>query len=70
MKKPSLRVTQWLGDIPVEGSCALCPDVKLRAASSHHRPNKAEYQEQLQRAFDRHVKDIHPQPENPGQNAK
>jgi hypothetical protein len=24
MKKPTLRVTKWLGNIPVEASCTLC----------------------------------------------
>jgi len=60
MKKPFLRVTKWLGDIPVEAICALCPDFVFRASSSHHRPNKIEYQEKLQQSFDRHVKDTHP----------
>jgi hypothetical protein len=59
MTKSTLRVTKWLGDIPLEGSCTLCPAVLFRVASTHHRPQKAEYQEQLQRAFDRHVKDVH-----------
>src|SRR5260370_32296367 len=45
MKKPSLRVTKWLGDIPVEGSCTSCPQVIFRAISTHHRPSKHEYQE-------------------------
>jgi hypothetical protein len=57
MKKPTLRLTKWLGDIPVEG-CALCPETLFRAASSH-RPQKAEYNESLQRAFDRHLADCH-----------
>jgi hypothetical protein len=59
MKKPALRVIKWLGDIPIEGRCALCPETLFRAASSHHRPQKAEYIESLQREFDRHVADCH-----------
>jgi hypothetical protein len=59
MQKPFLRVTKWLGDIPVEAECTSCPGDKFQAVSSHHRPNKAEYQEQLQRAFDRHCGEIH-----------
>jgi hypothetical protein len=59
MNKSALRVTKWLGDIPVEACCTLCPSTLFRAASTHHRPQKAEYQEQLQRAFDRHVRDAH-----------
>lgn len=60
VKKPFLRVTKWLGDIPVEAVCILCPDIVFHAASAHHRPNKAEYQEKLQLSFDRHVEDAHP----------
>jgi hypothetical protein len=59
MKKPSLRVTKWLGDIPVEGSCTSCPQVTFRAISTHHRPNQHEYQEKLIRAFDLHFKEFH-----------
>ena len=42
MKKPALRVTKWLGDIPIEGRCSMCPETLFHAASSHHRPQKAE----------------------------
>jgi hypothetical protein len=59
MKKPTLRVTKWLGDIPIEGCCSLCSETIFHAASSHHRPQKAEYIARLQRAFDRHVADEH-----------
>jgi len=59
MKKPTLRVTKWLGDIPIEGRCSFCPETLFHAASSHHRPLKAEYIERLQRAFDSHVADCH-----------
>jgi hypothetical protein len=66
MKRPILRVTKWLADIPIEGCCSLCPEELFRPTASGHRPNKAEYQEKLQRAFDRHVQDVHVQnePEN------
>lgn len=59
MKKPILRVTKWLGDIPIEGCCSLCPGTFFRATSPYHRPQKAEYTESLQRAFDHHVSDLH-----------
>jgi hypothetical protein len=59
VKKPGLRVTKWLGDIPIEARCSLCPDSLFHAASTHHRPQKAEYSELLQRAFDQHVADCH-----------
>ena len=59
MKKPTLRVTKWLRDIPIEGCCSLCPETLFHAASLHHRPQKAEYIERLQGEFDRHVADFH-----------
>jgi hypothetical protein len=60
MKKPFIHVTKWLGDIPVEAECAACPSAeKFRAVSTSHRPNRAEYQKALQRAFDQHIKTAH-----------
>jgi hypothetical protein len=63
VKKPALRVTKWLGDIPIEGQCTNCPDSLFRVAAAHHRPQKAEYSEMLQRAFDFHVVECHGQEE-------
>ncbi len=59
MKKSALRVTKWLGDIPIETRCSFCPETLFHAASPHHCPQKAEYIERLQRAFDSHVADCH-----------
>jgi hypothetical protein len=60
MKKPFLRVTKWLGDIPVEAECTSCPgEGKFRVASSGHRPTREEYAKQLERAFDHHLKTVH-----------
>jgi hypothetical protein len=60
MKKPFLRVTKWLGDIPVEAECTFCPAAgKFRATSTSHRPNREEYVKQLQQAFDYHCKSVH-----------
>jgi hypothetical protein len=60
MKKPTLRVTKWLGDIPVEAECTACPGAeKFRATSTSHRPNREQYSQQLQRAFDQHFKTVH-----------
>jgi hypothetical protein len=59
MKKPAIRVTKWLADIPVEACCSLCPTEIFRASSTGHRPEKSNYQEQLQQAFDRHAADVH-----------
>jgi hypothetical protein len=60
MKKPAIRVKKWLGDIPVEAGCSMCPDVVFRAQGSGHRPNREEYQRSLQQQFDEHSKAMHP----------
>ena len=31
MKKPTLRVTKWLGDIPIEANCTACSDLSFKA---------------------------------------
>jgi hypothetical protein len=62
MKKPVLRVTKWLADIPVEANCTACPGVAFRAKGSSHRPNREEYQKSLQSQFDAHCQAIHSQP--------
>jgi hypothetical protein len=59
MKKPTLRVTQWLADIPVEASCTFCNGVSFRAQTSSHRPNRQEYQKSLESQFDEHCKRVH-----------
>jgi len=59
MKKPSLRVTKWLGDIPVTGECTSCAGVRFDAKSNSHRPTRQEYQQSLQRQFDAHLKQVH-----------
>jgi hypothetical protein len=59
MKKPSLRVTKWLGDIPVGGECTACPTVRFERGPISHRPNREEYRHTLQQEFDRHFKNVH-----------
>jgi hypothetical protein len=59
MKKPVIRVTKWLADIPVEATCSACPDVRFRAQGSSHRPNREEYQRSLQMQFDDHCNTEH-----------
>jgi hypothetical protein len=60
MKKPAIRVTKWLGDIPVEATCTACA-VPFKAVSSSHRPSREEYQKSLQAEFDAHLKVAHSQ---------
>jgi hypothetical protein len=59
MKKPRLHVTKWLGDIPVEIECTACTEWRFRGTPSSHRPNREEYSQQLQQAFDHHFKTVH-----------
>jgi hypothetical protein len=59
MKKPTIRVTKWLSDIPVEATCTACPTISFRAQGESHRPNREEYQMSLQSQFDAHLKAEH-----------
>ena len=63
MKKPVLRVTKWLRDIPVEAECAECAGTAFRAKGLTHRPNREEYQRSLQAQFDEHIKLVHARPQ-------
>lgn len=59
MKRPFLRVSRWLGDIPVEGECTACAGVRFNVRAISHRPNREEYQKSLQSAFRAHLKNAH-----------
>jgi hypothetical protein len=59
VKKPFIRVTKWLGDIPVEAGCTACSDVHFRVESKTHRPQRDEYQKSLQAQFDAHCRSVH-----------
>ncbi len=59
MQKPSLRITKWMGNIPVEGGCTSCADVNLKVESTTHRPIREEYQTALEAAFELHFKQVH-----------
>jgi hypothetical protein len=61
VKKPFLRVTKWLADIPVEATCTFCSGVAFRAQSASHRPVREEYQKSLQQQFDEHCRLVHPE---------
>ena len=58
MKKPTLRATKWLGDIPVEAYCTHCLSLSFKAQGTSHRPSR-EYQKSLQAQFDAHSKAVH-----------
>ena len=59
MKRLFLRVTRWLGTIPVEAECMACPGSHFKAQSDNHRPELAQYQRSLQAQFDEHLKQVH-----------
>jgi hypothetical protein len=69
MKKPFLRVTKWLGNIPVEATCTSCANVKFQVRSTSHRPGREEYEKALQRDFDHHCNAVHQQ-EDDGKSAR
>src|SRR5215470_9213640 len=58
-KKPMVRVTKWLSDIPIEAQCTACPTVSFRAKVTNHRPNREEYKQSLQAQFDEHCRFVH-----------
>jgi hypothetical protein len=49
IKKPTLRVTKWLGDIPVEASYSACV-VVFKGKGSGHQPNREEYRSRFKRS--------------------
>jgi hypothetical protein len=57
MKKPELKVTKWMDDKPVAGTCTSCPDIgfttgpAISDAASHHH--------ELDRLFADHFKRVH-----------
>jgi hypothetical protein len=59
MTEPSLRVMNWLGDIPVEGECTSCLAVRFQVKPLSHHPNCDDYQADLKSAFDRHFAAVH-----------
>ena len=59
MRKPFIRVTKWLGDIPVEACCTACPNEMFKAKGESHRPNREEYRKSLEVQFDRHLAAVH-----------
>lgn len=59
MKKPAIRVTKWLRDIPAEAACTACPATAFKAKGTSHRPNREEFQKSIQEQFDAHCKVEH-----------
>jgi len=61
MKNPTIRVTKWLRDIPVEATCTACPGVAFKAQGSSLRPVREEFQKSLQQQFNAHLRAEHSQ---------
>jgi hypothetical protein len=59
ISSPSLRITKWMGNIPVEGGCTSCADVNLKVQATTHRPALEEYRTALAAAFELHFKHVH-----------
>jgi hypothetical protein len=73
-RKPTLRITKWLQRvprpgprIPLEAECTACADAQFKIKHDKrlpfgavHQPRSDWYAEMLQRAFDEHVKLVHP----------
>ncbi len=59
MKKLTIRITKWLGDIPIEACCSSCPAFTIKAKGTGHRPNREEFQKSIQAQFDEHCKAVH-----------
>ncbi len=59
MKKPTIGVTKWLNDIPIDAVCTACAGATFRASGTSHRPNREEYQKSLQSQFDEPLKLVH-----------
>jgi hypothetical protein len=58
-QEPCLHITQWLGDIPVEGECTSCLSIRFQVKSFVHLPSREKYELILQRAFDEHFNRAH-----------
>ena len=59
MKQPTIRVTKWLGDIPVEAHCTFCPAVTFKAKGEGHRPDREQFKKSLEAQFQEHRKLAH-----------
>ena len=62
MKKPTLRVTKCLGDIPIEANCTACSDLSFKAKTAtncNSSADRKECQSSLQSQFDAHFKATH-----------
>ena len=59
MKKPTIRVTKWLVDIPVGSRSQRVSWRRLQGKGSSRRPNREDYQKSPHEQFDAHCKAMH-----------
>jgi hypothetical protein len=59
VNQPSLKLTKWLGDIPIHGECSFCLSLETFSTVPAAKPDRADCMEQLERAFARHVGEFH-----------
>ncbi len=60
MKKPSLRITKYLGnEIPVDGVCTACPDIVFQVSKLPLPPTAEEGKAKLEKLFNEHFAKMH-----------
>lgn len=62
--EPRLRITRWLGNVPVEAECSACANATFRisewnSGEPFHQPDRQHYQDILQLRFDLHLVNVH-----------
>lgn len=63
-KEPRLRVTKWVGSVPVEAECTACRDAIFKveewdSGEPLQEPDRQHYQDILQFGFDQHCATSH-----------
>ena len=57
MKKPELRITERVGDVPTQGTCSACPDTTFHTGSKITTVKK--HEQALKRLFQHHFETVH-----------
>ena len=63
-EEPRLRVTKWLGSVPVEAECTACGDAIFKveewdSGEPLQKPDRQHYHDILQYGFDKHCAAAH-----------
>ena len=59
VKKPSLKITKGLGEMPVEGVCTACQDAVFVVKGLPLNPTVEKCTRELQEQFNKHFKKVH-----------